>query len=240
MQSSGLGAKLSASLRPLSSVSMSRVHQPRTPNSINAKSSDSLSSFFSELRIRAVLALTASLAQDQRQNLLSSMGALDKSTAEQQKRSSVGEAVAQALAQEAAKRGTLIEQEEEKIAKRVQKAMEERMMNDLVVEGRKLALERWRNELKEEVEGIEHPQNAHPILGPVLFDLGYKRLYITSAKVLSTIPIWSQQRSYRHDRAKVMASDKMKSLELGFPGVISLHEVRILIHKIEYMWKYSL
>jgi len=214
-----------SSMRYLSSVSRARV------NTTSPKISDS---FFSNLRLQVIQVLTSSLAQDQRQTLLSSIGALDKETAEQQKRSSIGEAVAKAMAQEATKRETLQQQEEDKIIQRAQHAMEQRIMNDLVIQERQQALERWKRELKVEEEQeekatstpmVQEPkETTHPILGPMLHDLGYKRIHITSAKALSAIPIWSQQRSYRHDRAKIMAADKLKSMDLGLPGVISLHE----------------
>ena len=231
-------------MKYFSSAATNRIaprREPITPN---------VSSYLSNLRLRAIMALSASLAQEQRQNLLSYMGAIDKETAERQKRSSVGEAVAYALAQEATKRGAQYEQDEEKIMKRAQQAVEQRIMNDLVIQERQQALERWKRELKEEEEKeletkVVQPKSEHelqpiqttvvpvqqrnmephPILGPVIYDLGYKRVHITSAKALSAIPIWSQQRSYRHDRAKIMALDKMKSLDLGLPGIISLHEV---------------
>ena len=205
--------------------------------------------FFSNLRLNVIKVLTASLAHEQRQNLLSSLGALDKETAEQQKHSSVGEAVAKAIAQEAAKRDTLLEQEQENIIKRAQQAMEQRILNDIVIQERQVALERWKRELKQEEEQQQREKNTttiqtltvsksvdakleepsskvHPILGPMLYDLGFKRVHLMSIKALSAIPIWSQQRSYRHDRAKIMAADKMKSLDLGLPGIISIHEVR--------------
>jgi hypothetical protein len=66
--------------------------------------------------------------------------------------------------------------------------------------------------------------DVHPILGPALQDLGYKRLHLVSADKLATIPVWKKQRIYRHDRAKAMAADKLKTLHLGLPGVICLHE----------------
>ena len=66
----------------------------------------------------------------------------------------------------------------------------------------------------------------HPVLGPVLYDFGYKRLHLVPADVLATIPVWKKQRTYRQERAKSMAVDKMKSLHLGFPGVICIHEER--------------
>lgn len=217
---------------------------------MSGPASSSLTNLFSNLRLQAIQVLATSLPQEQRHNLLKSMSALDKETAEQQKQASVGEAVAHALAQEAVKRNSLWEQEEEKIMKRAQQAIEQRIMNDLVIQERQQALERWKRELKEEEERensivvqphVQQQQQSeeketlkdpiHPILGPMLCDLGYKRVHITSAKALSAIPIWSQQRSYRHDRAKIMAADKLKSLDLGLPGVISLHEVRLWIVK---------
>lgn len=64
----------------------------------------------------------------------------------------------------------------------------------------------------------------HPILGPCLLDLGYKRLHVVKASSLAAIPVWEKQRIYRHDRAKMMAADKLKTLHLGMPGVIGLYE----------------
>lgn len=70
----------------------------------------------------------------------------------------------------------------------------------------------------------EEDENAHPILGRPMVDLGYKRVHTVSARALSAVPIWERQRVYRHDRARTMASDKMKSLDTGLPGIITLHE----------------
>lgn len=66
-----------------------------------------------------------------------------------------------------------------------------------------------------------HP---HPVLGPCVLDLGYKRLHVVKASALAAIPVWEKQRIYRHDRAKTMAVDKLKTLHLGMPGVIGLYE----------------
>ena len=66
--------------------------------------------------------------------------------------------------------------------------------------------------------------DVHPVLGPVVSDLGYKRVHLMSAGKLGTVPIWEKQRIYRHTRAKAMASDKEKTLHLGYPGVICLYE----------------
>jgi len=68
--------------------------------------------------------------------------------------------------------------------------------------------------------------DVHPVLGPVIEDLRYKRMHLLSAGKLGTIPIWKKQRIYRHDRAKAMVNDKWKSMNLGLPGIICLHEDR--------------
>ena len=64
--------------------------------------------------------------------------------------------------------------------------------------------------------------------GTVVADMGYKKIYQVSARTLATIPVWKKQRAYRHDRAKVIAADKMKTLHLGLPGILVLHEVSLL------------
>ncbi|KAG7348356.1 hypothetical protein IV203_017061 [Nitzschia inconspicua] len=66
--------------------------------------------------------------------------------------------------------------------------------------------------------------DIHPILGPVVADLGYKRIHLVSSGKLGTIPIWKRQRTYRNDRARRMASEKEATMHLGFPGIICLYE----------------
>jgi myosin heavy subunit len=73
-----------------------------------------------------------------------------------------------------------------------------------------------------EEETEEEPEN--PVLGPVIADLGYKRIHFVSSGKLGTIPVWSRNRTYRNNRAKSMANEKIRSMELGFPGVICLLE----------------
>jgi hypothetical protein len=65
---------------------------------------------------------------------------------------------------------------------------------------------------------------VHPILGPVIADLGYKRVHVVSSGRLGTIPIWKKQRTYRHDRVKRMAAEKTQKMHFGFPGIICLYE----------------
>ena len=83
--------------------------------------------------------------------------------------------------------------------------------------------------LMEKLPTILEDQNVnvdsvHPILGPLVSDLGYKRIHLSSSSKLVKIPIWKKQRSYQHNRAIAMAADKAKTMHLGFPGVICLYE----------------
>lgn len=64
----------------------------------------------------------------------------------------------------------------------------------------------------------------HPILGQQIAILPYKRVHLTPASILASIPVYERQRAYRHDRALTMARDKRKTLWMGIPGVISLME----------------
>ena len=61
-------------------------------------------------------------------------------------------------------------------------------------------------------------------MGPQIARLPYKRVHLTPASTLASIPVYERQRAYRHDRAMVMAKDKRKTLWMGIPGVISLME----------------
>jgi hypothetical protein len=95
----------------------------------------------------------------------------------------------------------------------------------------KLALKELRQKGKKEVpveeqtgEESKEEVNVHPILGSLVSDLGYKRIYLATSGKLGTIPIWKKQRIYRHGRAKSMAREKVKYMQLGFPGAVCLHE----------------
>ncbi|KAL3931659.1 MAG: hypothetical protein SGBAC_011206 [Bacillariaceae sp.] len=85
-----------------------------------------------------------------------------------------------------------------------------------------------KEEVTTEVETKEEqPKDAasvHPVLGPMVCDMGYKRIYLTSSETLGTLPIWKKQRIYRHSRARSMALDKAKNMGNGFPGAIGLAE----------------
>ena len=68
----------------------------------------------------------------------------------------------------------------------------------------------------------------HPVLGALLYDFGYKRVYAMPAASLvdaSITPVWQQQRSFRLERAEAIAKVKSKDASVGLPGVISLYEL---------------
>lgn len=71
---------------------------------------------------------------------------------------------------------------------------------------------------------VQSSSDVHPVLGPIVSDLGYKRIHLVSSGKLGTLPVWNKNRIYRNDRAKFMAGEKMKSMHLGFPGIICVHE----------------
>ena len=132
------------------------------------------------------------------------------------------------------------EKEKEKLVAEAEEAARRRVASDLEIQRRHIAFEAWKRDLEKErdeshetmatnLQSKEEAMGDHPILGPVIADFGSKRVHATSAKALSAIPVWKKQRIYRHDRAKSMAKDKLKSIHLGLPGVIGLYEVGILI-----------
>lgn len=63
----------------------------------------------------------------------------------------------------------------------------------------------------------------HPLYGELLADVGYKRIYLSSAKqVISSIPIWHLQRPTDFSRVAEIA--RAKARKLVFPGCISVFE----------------
>ena len=210
-------------------------------------------SYINNIRLKIATTLTSTMEENDRQQLFSNLNIdIPKDTSQtiadeiqndeieqtQEVKPSIGEAVAAALAKEASKQKTLQEQERNAIFEQAEQAAMERVKNDLLVQERKLALQRWQKELEEEQKDDsvhssngqqqrkEEEEEEHPVLGKVVMDFGYKRLHVMSTKKLAAVPIWEKQRVYRHERAKNMAKDKLKSMELGLPGVVALHEVR--------------
>lgn len=203
--------------------------------------------FLTNIRIQVAKALTDSLSPDLRRDILADLGPPDvPATKETPKPTpsesgpTIAEAVAAARREEAAKHEKLWKEQRENILREAEEAAKHRIENDIAVRKRQLAFQQWEKELEKEKEVEKFGGNAvnmpvktddvqpkpedHPVLGELVLDLGYKRIYRASAATLVNIPVWEKQRIYRHDRAKQMASDKMKSLDLGLPGVITIHE----------------
>lgn len=64
----------------------------------------------------------------------------------------------------------------------------------------------------------------HPILGELLIDLQYKRLYLTNVRSLAVAPVWKKNRILRPERAAFIAQSKIKrGLGSSLPGVISFY-----------------
>ena len=120
------------------------------------------------------------------------------------------------------KRVQEIEEEKAKISK-LQKEVEEakERVSDEPLKDQK-------NSSEETVEAsnsnVEEVEDVNPVLGPVIYDLGYKRIHVVSSGKLGTVPVWNKNRIYQHARARSMAVDKVKTMHLGFPGSICLHE----------------
>lgn len=213
--------------------------KPKSSSNANGESSilSSATSYLTALRLRAVSALTTSLTDLEREEILGKLNAVDKHGAEVQAQKSIGEAVAEAQAKEAAASEIQWAREREEIEKKAEQAAQERIKHEIALAKaeaatRRKEMEIWKGELeaetaKEQKQKQEHADEEgdfHPILGRPMVDLGYKRIHTVSARALAAVPIWEKQRVYRHDRARTMASDKMKSLDTGLPGIITLHE----------------
>lgn len=123
----------------------------------------------------------------------------------------------------------------EAMKQQMQRKEEERIQKEREEHERELAFERWKENAAREqqqlkVEDVKQQEETsnnnahHPILGPQIAHLPYKRIHLTSAATLASLPVYEKQRAYRHDRATNMAKDKKKTLWMGIPGVISLME----------------
>lgn len=200
--------------------------------------------FLTNIRVQVAKALTESLSPEIRQDILGTT--TDTSPAPSsppppvQSGPTIAEAVAAARREEAEKHEKRWNEQRESIISEAEAAARARIEHDITLRKRQLAFQKWQKDLEHENEQrepvsseseVSHPtsslpeeQEDHPILGKLIVDLGYKRIYRASTSSLANIPVWEKQRVYRHDRAKLMVSDKMKSLDLGLPGVITIHE----------------
>lgn len=101
---------------------------------------------------------------------------------------SIAEAIAAYKAEESLRMAEKIEE----VKRETEQAMRARMEQDLVLQQRKKAFEEWERNValareneqqqkKEAAEEAESDPTAHPVLGAVVQDLGYKRLHIVPA-----------------------------------------------------------
>lgn len=91
-----------------------------------------------------------------------------------------------------------------------------------------------REVVREVVRTVHAPPQApleHPVLGLLLHDFGYKRVYaMLSARLTDgrCVAVWNQQRSFRLARAEAIARAKAPhapGAALGLPGVVTLYEL---------------
>jgi hypothetical protein len=203
--------------------------------------SNTATDYFSQLRWRATEALTSIMTKEERDELLKRMDVhvVDETKekqddSEEKVQKTIAEAVVAARTEEAQRQQAQWEREKERLQKEAEQAAYERVEADLKIQQqRAAALEKWKQDVAEETNNavveaqVVDDKEHHPVLGEVVADFGFKRLHVVSSKTLSSIPVWKKQRIYRHDRAKAMAADKLKSgAHFGLPGVIALHEVR--------------
>lgn len=208
--------------------------------------SGSVGDYFSSLRLKAANAITSNLPDEERNQLLDNIlrngGAspIDDDEPDEDDavsyEPSIDEAIAATKIKEAERYEEKWEREKEELVAEAEKAARARIESDIEIKKRQIAFEQWKAELeraKVQEEQVDESSNEteaeevseHPVLGPIVADLGYKRVHLASSVNLATIPIWKKQRIFRHGRAMNMASEKMKTLSMGLPGVIGIFEV---------------
>ena len=199
----------------------------------SSSSSQRETSFLGDLKVRVVQSIADSLPAEERERLIMSIGP------GYVERKSVGEAVAAAMAKEQEFRMEWVEKIEEAAKERIELEQQLRSTaeKELVQMKETLAKNSKGNELIAEEDDTSLGGNQldiqtqaidfHPVLGELIADLGYKRVYLTKTQNLSAIPIWEKQRAYRHARAKVIAREKLKRKQIGLPGVITLFEGKL-------------
>jgi len=65
---------------------------------------------------------------------------------------------------------------------------------------------------------------SSPVLGDLVADLGYKKVYLTSVSALSRIPVWKKQRILRRERLQMIAESMKRWSSPYLPGIITLYE----------------
>ena len=117
-----------------------------------------------------------------------------------------------------------VERQREEAFTRWQEKVAKEQQQEEKTDNHGLTNEQEQNNNATKDSGNSLQEDHHPILGPKIASLSYKRIHLTSASKLASLPVYEKQRAYRHDRAKEMAKDKKKTLWMGIPGVISLME----------------
>lgn len=73
---------------------------------------------------------------------------------------------------------------------------------------------------------IKPEEATHPVLGQLVADMGYKKIYCASIKQLADVVIWEQQRILRKERAEAIAREKTRqSFPVKLPGIITLYQL---------------
>lgn len=239
---------------------LARRYKSSTPTSYSLASSlESATSFLISMRRRAAIALTETLSIDDKRDLLEKIQGKDlfeepepKSKHEDDSlllKNSIAEAVAQARIEESQKQEEKWEKVKEGILQKAEKAATERVASQFRIQ----KFNQWQEEVErakstsiseesthtlgaQEVQEEHH----HPVLGKACATLGYKSVHLVSANDLADIPVWEKQRIYRHDRARGMAQDKLKTLKLGMPGIITLYEVSRVGFRRKFIPRYVL
>jgi hypothetical protein len=227
-------------------IAVPRLHSGRRFKSTSPEGFlASASELFVSLRREAAHGLTASLPESERKELLNRLNKnfsipIVKESNEDvavKQQNSIAEAVAAARAEEAKKHERKWDEQKELFQKEAEKAAQARVASEIETQKHRIfSFQQWQNELEQHNKPAVDT-TAHPVLGAVAQDLGYKRLHFMPAERLANIPVWQKQRTYRHDRAKMMAADKLVTPQLGMPGVITLHEV--ISHFCSVSWLLS-
>ena len=75
--------------------------------------------------------------------------------------------------------------------------------------------------------GTNQDPNRHQVYGTLVHDFGYKRVYCANPTTLWTgTQMWEKQRAFRQDRAKLIGKAKETSEVVGWPGTISVVEMK--------------
>ena len=202
--------------------------------------------YIKNFRWMAAEEMVSQLPEEERQRMVEKIKKEQSGTDEEGKKKpalggrnqpSVQELIAEATAKETQRVTDKYEEEWEKREAQVEEAVRKRLESDLELQRRQIAFEKWKEEVENEKQRgsgaiaaattIASPEafGEEHFLGPVVCDLGHKRVHLSTVDKLGDIPVWEKQRFFRHERAKSMAKDKAKTLNTGLPGVIGIYEV---------------